>query len=154
MKKVLSAVVAVAMTLLLVSCGTDTSKSSSEGSSIADKETLTGKWVSYSYADDGVGWFVMIKPTVDNFYTGTFYTAGQSGGVFKDAVIKLEDLGEGMAEVTWPDGTVNTATWGKRTADTPSDMDPNWNGDIWFDCQGLIEVGVSRADCDFTLAVE
>jgi hypothetical protein len=154
MKKLLNAVVAMAITLSLVSCGATTSSSSKENSSIAEKETLTGKWVSYSYADDGVGWFVLIKPTADNFYTGTFYTAGQSSGVFKDAVIKLEDLGEGMAEVTWPDGTVNTATWGKRTADTPSDMDRNWNSDIWFDCQGLIDVGVSRADCDFTLAVE
>lgn len=151
MKKNMSLFLLLILTFALTSCGTSTSTSSDVSGSQNEAETLNGKWVSYSYADDGVGWFVLIKSIGENLYTGTFYTAGQSGGVFKDASIQLEDLGEGLAEVTWPDGTVNTATWGKRDSNTPSDMDPNWNGDIWFDCQGLIDVGISRADCNFIL---
>ncbi len=154
MKRNFSLFLTFILTFTLTSCGSSTSLSGETNISQNEVETLTGKWVSYSYADDGVGWFILIKSTGSNTYSGTFYTSGQSGGVFKDATIQLEDLGEGMAEVTWPDGTVNTATWGRRTSNTSSDMDPNWNGDIWFDCQGLIDVGVSRADCDFALAVE
>jgi hypothetical protein len=114
--------------------------------------SMEGKWGSDSWMDDGVGAFLLVKSTGGSNYVGTFYTQGQSGGVFKDSTIDIEDLGDGLAEVTWQSGNVTTATWGKRDASTGNDMDPNWNGDIWFDCIGELDFAESRADCNFYLS--
>ena len=120
-----------------------------DGEDNADSASMSGKWGSYSWMDDGVGAFLVVKSLGGNDYVGTFYTQGQSGGVFKDSTVQISDSGDGLAEVTWPSGSINTATWGKRDANTSSDMDPSWNGDIWFDCLGELDFATSRADCNF-----
>ena len=123
--------------------------STEESGDSTDSASMAGKWGSYSWMDDQVGAFLIVKSLGGSEYVGTFYTQGQSGGVFKDSTIQITDSGDGLAEVTWPTGTVNMATWGKRDANTPSDMDPSWNGDIWFDCIDELDFAQSRADCDF-----
>jgi hypothetical protein len=80
----------------------------------SDSASMSGKWGSYSWMDDGVGAFLVVKSLGGNDYVGTFYTQGQSGGVFKDSTVQISDSGDGLAEVTWPSGSINTATWGKR----------------------------------------
>jgi hypothetical protein len=123
---------------------------SSETSGI-DSASLEGKWGSYSWMGDQVGMFLIIKKRAQDTYQGVFYSQGQSGGVFKDLTIDIVDIGDGLAEVTWPSGNQTTATWGKRDAQTPSNMDPSWNGDIWFDCLDEVDFATSRADCNFYL---
>ena len=119
------------------------------GPADANSSSLVGKWGSYSWMEDGVGAFLIVKDLGGSDYSGIFYTQGQSGGVFKDSEIYLTDLGDGLAEVQWPSGNVTTATWGKRDANTSSDMSDSWNGDIWFDCIGELDFAQSRADCNF-----
>ena len=116
--------------------------------------SMEGTWGSYSWMDDRVGAFLVIRSAGEYSYTGTFYTQGQSGGVFKDSMIDLVDIGNGRAEVTWPSGNVTIASWGKRDDQTPSSMDPSWIGDIWFDCLGELDFAESRADCNFYLSDE
>ena len=115
------------------------------------KATLDGTWGSYGWMDDQVGEFLKIDSLGGDSYLGTFYSQGQSGGVFKDFEVDIVDLGDGLAEVTWPSGRSTTATWGKRDSTTSSDMDPSWQGDIWFDCIGETDFAESRADCNFYL---
>lgn len=117
-----------------------------------DAASLEGKWGSYSWMDDQVGMFLIIKKRGRDTYQGIFYSQGQSGGVFKDSTIDIVDMGDGLAEVTWPSGNQTTATWGKRNAKTPSNMDPSWQGDIWFDCLDEVDFASSRADCNFYLS--
>lgn len=116
--------------------------------------TMEGTWGSYSWMDDGVGAYLVIREAGEYSYVGTFYTQGQSGGVFKDSTIELIDIGNGRAEVTWPSGNTTIATWGKRDSQTSANMDPNWIGDIWFDCLGELDFAESRADCNFYLSEE
>lgn len=118
----------------------------------ASSSTMDGKWGSYGWMEDGVGAFLIVKSLGGADYSGVFYTQGQSGGVFKDIEIYLTDVGDGLAEVQWPSGNVTTATWGKRDANTSSDMSDSWNGDIWFDCIGELDFAQSRADCNFYLS--
>ena len=125
--------------------------SSNESKPEENLSSLAGKWGSYSWMQDRVGAFLIIKSLGGNQYFGTFYTQGQSGGVYKDSTIEISDSGDGLAEITWPSGTITTATWGKRDANTPSDIDASWIGDIWFDCLGELEFAQSRADCNFYL---
>lgn len=110
---------------------------------------LTGKWGSYSWMEDNVGMFLTVKEIDEKQYIGTFYSQGQSGGIFKDISVDITDIGDGMAEVTWPSGNTTIATWGKRDEKTSKDIDPNWRGDIWFDCLGEVDFAESRADCNF-----
>jgi hypothetical protein len=128
----------------------DTEDESSDTSGI-DSASLEGKWGSYSWMGDQVGMFLIIKKRAQDTYQGVFYSQGQSGGVFKDLTIDIIDIGDGLAEVTWPSGNQTTATWGKRDAQTPSNMDPSWKGDIWFDCLDEVDFATSRADCNFYL---
>ena len=125
-----------------------------EDSAAADtnSSSLVGKWGSYSWMEDNVGAFLIVKSLGGVDYSGVFYTQGQSGGVYKDSEIYLTDLGDGLAEVQWESGNVTTATWGKRDANTSSDMSDSWNGDIWFDCIGELSFAESRADCNFYLS--
>lgn len=156
-------IAALGLSTLLVSvgCGDVTASLDSKTSTapqatqpqktVTSKTTLNGTWGSYSWMDDQVGEFLRIKSLGGDSYLGTFYSQGQSGGVFKDFEVNLTDLGDGLAEVTWPSGRSTTATWGKRDSTTPSDMDPSWQGDIWFDCLEETDFAVSRADCNFYL---
>ena len=118
----------------------------------ANASSLVGQWGSYSWMEDGVGAFLIVKSLGGSDYSGIFYTQGKSGGVYKDSEIYLTDMGDGLAEVQWPSGSVTTATWGKRDSNTSSDMIDSWNGDIWFDCIGELSFAQSRADCNFYLA--
>ena len=122
-----------------------------EDSAAADvsSSSMAGKWGSYSWMDDSVGAFLIVKSLGGSDYSGIFYTQGQSGGVYKDSEIFLTDIGDGLAEVQWPSGNVTTATWGKPDTNTSSDMSDSWNGDIWFDCIGELGFAESRADCNF-----
>jgi hypothetical protein len=133
--------------------GWDTSDSDTESSDTSDggSTSLEGKWGSYSWMDDQVGMFLIIKKLAQDSYQGVFYSQGESGGVFKDLTIDIVDIGDGLAEVTWPSGNQTTATWGKRNSKTPSNMDPSWKGDIWFDCLDEVDFASSRADCNFYL---
>lgn len=115
---------------------------------------MSGKWGSDSWMGDSVGMFLKVKEIGRDQYLGTFYSQGQSGGIFKDFSVDIIDIGDGMAEVTWPSGNTTIATWGKRDESTPKNMDPNWNGDIWFDCVGEADFAQSRADCNFYWAGE
>lgn len=124
---------------------------STDEEDFSDSTSMEGKWGSYSWMEDQVGAFLIVKSAGGDRYVGTFYTQGQSGGVFKDSMIDIVDLGDGMAEVTWPSGNTTIAAWGKRDAQTGSNMDPSWMGDIWFDCIGELDFAESRADCDFYL---
>lgn len=128
----------------------DAGDESSDTSGV-DSASLEGKWGSYSWMGDQVGMFLIIKKRTRDTYQGVFYSQGQSGGVFKDLTIDIVDIGDGLAEVTWPSGNQTTATWGKRDAQTPSNMDPSWKGDIWFDCLDEVDFATSRADCNFYL---
>ena len=125
-----------------------------EDSAAADigSSSMVGKWGSYSWMGDGVGAFLIVKSLGGSDYSGIFYTQGQSGGVYKDSEIYLTDMGDGLAEVQWPSGNATIATWGKRDANTSSDMLDSWNGDIWFDCIGELDFAESRADCNFYLS--
>jgi hypothetical protein len=118
----------------------------------ATASSMEGKWGSFSWMQDQVGSFLIVKSLGGSDYEGTFYTQGQNGSVNKDISIQISDSGDGLAEVTWPSGTVNTATWGKRDANTSKKMSATWNGDIWFDCIGELDFAQSRADCDFYLS--
>lgn len=110
---------------------------------------MSGTWGSDSWMEDSVGMFLKVKAIGENQYVGTFYSQGQSGGIFKNSSIEILDIGDGMAEVTWPSGNTTIATWGKRDEKTSKDIDSNWNGDIWFDCLGEVDFAESRADCNF-----
>ena len=114
--------------------------------------SLSGTWGSDSWMYDNVGMFLKIKEVSKNQYIGNFYSQGQSGGIFKDITVDITDIGDGMAEVVWPSGNTTIATWGKRDKNTEKDVDPNWKGDIWFDCLGELDYAESRADCNFYLA--
>lgn len=127
-------------------------ESTDDSQSSESIQTMEGTWGSYSWMDDRVGAFLIIKDAGQYSYIGTFYTQGQSGGIFKDSTIELVEIGNGMAEVTWPSGNTTIATWGKRNSKTPKNMDPNWIGDIWFDCLGELDFAESRADCNFYLS--
>lgn len=118
----------------------------------SSKQNMSGKWGSYSWMQDGVGMFLKVESLGRDRYVGTFYSQGQSGGVFEDISIEIKDVGDGMAEVTWPSGNTSVATWGKRDENTSKDVDPDWIGDIWFDCLGEVDFASSRADCNFYLA--
>jgi hypothetical protein len=130
----------------------DDSSETADADVDVDAASLEGKWGSYSWMDDQVGMFLIIKKRGRDTYQGVFYSQGQSGGVFKDSTIDIVDIGDGLAEVTWPSGNQTTATWGKRSAKTPSNMDPSWKGDIWFDCLDEVDFASSRADCNFYLS--
>lgn len=142
LKKKIPSLIVVLLLTILTGCG------GSKGQ-LSDPSSMAGKWGSYSWMGDQVGPFLIVKSNGGTDYSGTFYTQGQNGSIFKELTVQISDLGDGLAEVTWPSGTVNTATWGKRDSNTPSDMDPNWMGDIWFDCLGEVDFAQSRADCDF-----
>lgn len=130
---------------------TEESENESLESTDVDSVSLEGKWGSYSWMGDQVGMFLIIKKRSQDTYQGVFYSQGQSGGVFKDLTIDIFDIGDGLAEVTWPSGNQTTATWGKRNSKTLSNMDPSWKGDIWFDCLDEVDFATSRADCNFYL---
>ena len=166
-KGILGRIKFVSLTLpllfMIASCGGnvdsqtgDTSKTTSqsapaspEASQAASSSGMSGTWGSYFWMDDNVGEFLKITSTGKDSYLGIFYSQGQNGGIFEDLKVIIKDRGDGLAEVTWPSGTKNIATWGKRDSETPGNMDPSWNGDIWFDCLGEVDFAESRADCDF-----
>jgi hypothetical protein len=164
MRKNFTLAIAVTLALILSGCGAaiqvgaemidSAPQEVEEDSAAADTESssLTGKWGSYSWMGDGVGAFLIVKSLGGSDYSGIFYTQGQSGGVYKDSEIYLTDMGDGLAEVQWPSGNATIATWGKRDANTSSDMLDSWNGDIWFDCIGELDFAQSRADCNFYLS--
>ena len=61
--------------------------------SSSSKPDMSGKWGSDGWMYDGNGMFVIIEPLGEDRYEGTFYSQGQSGGVFRDISIQIEDVG-------------------------------------------------------------
>jgi hypothetical protein len=111
---------------------------------------LVGNWESLF--EDGLGYSLRISELNNNQFLGEVYSYNQNGSVDKEMEIKISDKGAGLAEITWPNGDVNTATWGRRDANTSKDMAAEWNGDIWLECVGYLKWATSRAECDFFLA--
>lgn len=116
--------------------------------------SLAGRWDDSGVQEDGVGSYVIIDSNGGNSYTANFYSRGQSGGVFDQGTAEITDKGHGLAKVDWNDGSSTIATWGVRTSETESDMDPEWNGDIWFDCIGHLVGFFGRASCDFRWSID
>jgi hypothetical protein len=108
---------------------------------------LVGNWESLF--EDGLGYSLKISKLNSEQFLGEIYSHNQNGSVDKELEIRLTDKGAGLAEVTWPNGDVNTATWGRRDANTSPDMAADWDGDIWLECVGYLKWVTSRAECNF-----
>lgn len=138
-------------TILVLSILTSCSSTKSDPNIAKKPKSLDGTWGSYSWISDHVGEYLIVKKVSNEEYEGAFFSQGQSGGTFEDINVRITDLGQGKAKVYWPSGNSTIATWGKRSSTTPSNMDPNWKGDILFDCIGEVDFAESNADCNFYL---
>lgn len=103
---------------------------------------------SDSWMEDSVGMFLKVKAIGENQYVGTFYSQGQSGGIFKILLLRYSIL-----VMEWPKlrgrQEIQPLQLGVNVMKTSKDIDSNWNGDIWFDCLGEVDFAESRADCNF-----
>jgi hypothetical protein len=117
---------------------------------LTQSQGLVGNWESLF--EDGLGYSLRISELNNEQFLGEIYSHNQNGSVEKELEIKISDKGAGLAEITWPNGDVNTATWGRRDANTSNDMSAEWNGDIWLECVGYLKWATSRAECNFFLA--